>query len=374
MGKDLKGKELGVGISQRADGIYTGRFTTRCGKRKQKYFRKLQECRAWMAEARFEDEHGNVFFSDAPAVDVWFRYWLDEVKGDSIRITSRQRYETAWGNHVSAVIGNMELKDVKPIHCQKILNDLNENHRVSTIKFTRTLMVSVFECAVENELIQQNPRRSAKVTGGEQAEKRVALTIEEQRLFLTEAQKSTYYNGFALVLQTGLRVGELIALQWSDVDFRNRKLHVRRSAAEVKGEGFLFGNPKAESGTREIPLTEEAIRILRQQKEWNSQQKVSNIQYAEYVFINSNGTLIQKAAYNRGIYTVCDRAGIRRFSIHLLRHTFATRCIESGMQPKTLQTILEHSKIEITMNLYVHVTEDHKTREMEMIEQKLRLV
>ncbi len=375
MGKDLRGKELGVGISQRKDGMYTGRFTTRSGTRKQKYFHKLQECRAWMADAQFEDEHGSVLFSDSPTADAWFEYWINEVKGDSIRVMTRRNYVSMWNISISPSIGKMELKDIKPIHCQKVLNMLNEDHKKSTIKSYRILMCNIFDCAVENDLIEKNPvRKSVRATGGKKTEGREALTVEEQKVFLQGAEKSAYYNGYAFILQTGIRVGELIALKWSDIDFKNRKLQIRRSASEIPKQGFVIGEPKTKSGYREIPLTEEAINILCRQKEKNAQNKIIPIQYADYVFLNRNGNLIQKAAYNQGIYTICNRLGMRKFSIHLLRHTFATRCIENGMRPKTLQAILGHSKIEMTMNLYVHVTEDSKVEEMELIEEKLKLV
>lgn len=375
MGKDLRGKELGVGISQRKDGMYTGRFTTRSGKRKQKYFHKLQECRAWMADAQFEDEHGSVLFSDSPTADAWFEYWINEVKGDSIRVMTRRNYVSMWNISISPSIGKMELRDIKPIHCQKVLNMLNEDHKKSTIKSYRILMCNIFDCAVENDLIEKNPvRKSVRATGGKKTEVREALTVEEQKIFLLGAEKSVYYNEYVFVLQTGIRVGELIALKWSDIDFKNRKLQIRRNASEIPKQGFVIGEPKTKSSYREIPLTKEAMNILCRQKEKNAQIKIIPIRYADYVFLNRNGNLIQKAAYNQGIYTICNRLGMRRFSIHLLRHTFATRCIENGMRPKTLQAILGHSKIEMTMNLYVHVTEDSKVEEMELIEERLKLV
>lgn len=375
MGKDLKGKELGLGISQRQDGMYTGRFTTKSGKRKQKYFHKLQECRAWIAEARFQDEHGNPLFSDSPTVDAWFEYWLNEVKGDSIRETTRNCYKKNWRSRISPIIGDMELQDVKPIHCQKILNDMMKTHKNKTIKSRRFLLWTVFECALENNFIEKNPvTNNVKASGGQQSKERMALTIEEQKEFLKEAKNYCYYNEYALVLQTGLRVGELTALKWSDVDFTNKKLHISRSAATMPQKGFIIGDTKTYSGIRDIPLTDEAIRILKDQKAKSKDEKVISMKYADYIFTNRRGNLIRTSAYYRGISVVCNHAGLRQISMHILRHTFATRCIENGMRPKTLQSILGHSKIEMTMNLYVHVTEDSKIEEMELIEDRLKMV
>lgn len=92
MGKDLREKELGVGISQRKDGLYTARFTDRNGKRKQQYFKKLQECRNWLADAQFENEHGNVLQGENPTVDAWFDYWIENIKGQTIRDNTKRNY------------------------------------------------------------------------------------------------------------------------------------------------------------------------------------------------------------------------------------------------------------------------------------------
>lgn len=375
MGKDLKGKELGVGISQLQDGRYIGRFTSKTGKRVQKYFHKLQECKKWIADARFGDEHGNALFADSPTADAWFEYWIDEVKGESIRESTRKRYKSHWKNIFSPVIGEMELRDIKPVHCQRALNKLNADHKVSSIKVYRTLAKYMFSCAVENGIILKNPvTRSVQPTGGKKVEKREALTVQEQKDFLEAAKKSAYYNEYAFVLQTGLRVGELIALKWLDVDFKKNCIHVKRSASYQGKSGFAFSEPKTVSGIRDIPLTAEALRILHDQKEKASANKVVDIKYSDFVFISRNGKLTSARSYDAGINFVCKNAGIRHISMHILRHTFATRCIEANMRAKTLQAILGHSKIEMTMNLYVHVTDDSKAEEMRSAEQKLKLV
>lgn len=375
MGKDLRGKELGVGISQRKDGMYTGRFTTKSGRRKQKYFHKLQECRAWMADAQFEDEHGDVFFSDSPTVDAWFDYWINEVKGKSIRPRTIDSYKDRWKIAISPIIGEMELKEVKPIHCQKVLNELNENHTVSYIKDTRILLSASLDCAVENGFISKNPvTKSVRPTGGLPSKEVTALTLEEQRKFLIAAQRSENHYLYALALQTGLRFGEISALTWDDIDFKNKILRVNKTATKIKGVGIVIGEPKTEAGNREIPLTEEAIKILKIQKEKDMNKEFVHMECANLVFINRQGRYVSCSACFQGIKYVCQNARIRTISMHVLRHTFATRCIESGMRPKTLQSILGHKKLETTMDLYVHVTEDFKMAEMEAIEEKLKLV
>ena len=101
--------------------------------------------------------------------------------------------------------------------------------------------------------------------------------------------------------------------------------------------------------------------------------KVTPIEWREYVFLCRKGTPIKNSTYDTALYKICNKAGIKPFAMHILRHTFATRCIEGGMKPKTLQKILGHSNIGITMNLYVTTTDDEKQKEIELVENTLML-
>lgn len=113
--------------------------------------------------------------------------------------------------------------------------------------------------------------------------------------------------------------------------------------------------------------------ILKRQKEKLREIKVINMQFKEHVFLCRKGEPTKNSAYDTSLFKLCDKAGIRRFSMHVLRHMMATRCIEGGMRPKTLQVILGHSNVGITMNLYVDVTEEEKFKEVEKIESALKL-
>ena len=110
------------------------------------------------------------------------------------------------------------------------------------------------------------------------------------------------------------------------------------------------------------------------QKEKLRNIKVINMEFKDYVFLCRKGEPTKNSAYDTTLFKLCDKASIDRFSMHVLRHTFATRCIEGGMRPKTLQVILGHSNVGITMRIYVDVTEDEKFKEVERIESALKIV
>lgn len=377
MGKDLKGKELGVGICQRKDGLYTARFISkRTGKSVQKYFPKLQECRKWYADERFQDEHSGINVSGDMTVTAWFNYWIENIKGDSIRPNTRRNYKERFEHNIKYCIGNMLLSNVKPMHCQNVLNQMKDDYKTSTIYQTRITMYCMFLDAVENDMILKNPvTKAVKYNIGKEPKKVRALTINEQKKFLEVAEKSSNYNQFTFILQTGLRTGELIGLKWTDVDWEKRVIHIQRSMEYRYSVGeWRIGEPKSRSGYRDVPLTEEAMTILKKQKEKLKSIKVINMQFKDFVFLCRKGEPTKNSAYDTALLKLCDKAGIDRFSMHVLRHTFATRCIEAGMRPKTLQIILGHSNVGITMNLYVHVTEDEKVKEVERVENALKIV
>ena len=376
MGKDLKGKELGVGITQQKNGLYNAGFVDKLGKRRVKRFKKLQECRKWLDEAKYIDEHSSITEANAMMVEAWFEYWIS-IKEKTVRPNTVRNYRERYHRNISKVIGKMLLIDVKPIHCQKIFSDMaDEGYKTTTIYQTRIALYNMLDFAKENDVIINNPcKKSVKSDMGQPSDKKEALTIDVQRKFLEAAKDQSYENQYRFVLQTGLRTGELVGLKWDDIDFKNKTLTISRTMEyRYKVGEWRIGPPKSGSGYRTVPLTDEAIRILKAQKEKNSKIKVIPMEWADQVFLCRKGEPVKNSTYDTALFKICDKVGIKRFSMHVLRHTFATRCIEAGMMPKTLQKILGHSNIGITMNLYVHITEDEKHKEIELVAGALKVI
>lgn len=376
MGKDLKGKELGVGINQQKNGLYSARFVDKYGNRKQKRFKKLQECRQWLADASYIDEHSNIAQANEMLVDAWFEYFI-EIKKKTVRPNTVRNYTERYERNIKPVMGKMLLSDIKPLHCQKIFLDMaDEGYRTSTLYQTRIALFNMLELAKENDVIRYNPcKKSVKSDMGRNSDKKEALTLEVQRKFLAGATGQSYENQYRFLLQTGLRTGELIGLQWQHVDFENRVLTIEQSLEYRYTVGeWRLGPPKSQSGYRTIPLTDEAVRVLKAQKEKNKKIKEIPEEWKDFIFLSRKGEPVKNSAYDTALFKICDKVGIERFSMHVLRHTFATRCIEAGIRPKTLQILLGHSKLNITMDLYVHVTEDEKKKEIELVADALNLI
>ena len=374
MGKDLKGKELGKGLSQRKDGKYIARFTSVTGIRQQKLFQKLADGKKWIIDQKYLDEHRDINSTTNLTVKAWYDIWIDH-KWKTVRPNTANKYEWCFERFINPAIGRLLLKDIKSIQCQKILNNMSEMS-IGTIKEVKITLHNLFDYAVQNDLIFKNPiNKTVTQNVGKPQDKKEALSIESQKKFLENVKGNAYENQYRLLLQTGLRTGELVGLKWSDVDFNNKTLTISRTMQfSYPNDNWIVGEPKTEAGKRVIPLTEEAIRILKDQQKRISKIKFRSMEWKDIIFLNRNGEPVKNNSYNLTIYKICKKAMLENFSMHVLRHTFATRCVEAGMKPKILQAILGHSTINVTMDIYVHATIDERVKEMEKIGQILAVI
>lgn len=336
MAKDLKGRELGKGLSQRKDKRYSARYVTRSGKRIEKYFNTLPEARNWLADARYEDAHGTTGVNSTVSVDVWFQYWHDNLIVD-LSPNTRRNYRERYEKNVKPYIGTMCISDVKPMHCKLIFNRMMDDYAGSTIKQTYIAMGTMFRSAVMNDVIAKHPMDGVRYTKPvKPASDHRVLSVEEEKKFLEVAKTSHNYHQYALMLETGLRTGELIGLTWDAIDWKKRTLTVNKTLEfRHKQQVWRAGPPKTQTSYRTIPLTNRAYDILVELKELRKTQKLSEelqqvLTYtdrrtgqsstmilSELVFINyRTGMPAKNSSYDTHLYKLCEKAEIPPFSMH----------------------------------------------------------
>lgn len=388
MGKNLKGREIGKGICQRKDGKYSARYIARDGSRREKHFDTLPEARSWLADSQYEDKHNKVMMPIGLTVDSWFDYWMDNLISD-LAPNTRRNYMERYDRNVRPVIGSMLISDVKPMHCKVILNLMEAEYAGSTIRQTYITMGTMFRAAVNNDIIPKHPMDGVRYTKPVRAVSDIHfLTVDEQNKFLEVAKRSHNYRQYALLLETGLRTSEMIGLTWDSIDWQKHTLTISKTL-EYRHQTHIWraGPPKTVHSYRTIPLTDRAYQILKEcygeRDSRKEAESLSNVlEYVDrrtgetkclvmrdLVFVNfRTGEPAKNSSYDTHLYKLCDEAGIGRFCMHALRHTYATRAIESGMQPKVLQKLLGHASIKTTMDRYVHVTDDSLTQAVRQFE------
>ena len=392
MSKNIKGKKLPKGISQRKDdGKFIAGFVDKAGKRHQRRFDTIVEADKWLYEVRHQDEYGDGIDADDITVDEWFTFWHTELIKD-LAANTRRNYAERYTKNIKPIIGRMKLKNVKPMHCAKILNSMDDEYAGSTIYQTYITLGTMFKSAKLNGKIKVHPLDGVKFSKSTKAvDDLKVLSVEEEKKFLEAARRSHNYYQYAFLLETGLRTGELIALTWDDVDWKRRTLTIRKTMEfRYKQQSWVAGPPMTMTSYRTIPLTGRAYEILKEvyatkdtrkqapeldtvlayADKRNDQKQKKSFNMKDLVFINfRTGMPNKNSSYDTHLYKLCDEAGIKRFCMHALRHTYATRAIESGMQPKTLQKLLGHSSLKMTMDRYVHVTDDSMEMGIRLFEQ-----
>lgn len=371
MGKSLKGKELGTGITQRKDGIYQARFTNRFGKRETIYAKTYTEVTRKLRQEQYNDENKlNVAKSDI-TLDEWFDVWMDTYK-KHCRVTTRNNY--LWNyKRISKDLGWKKLSDLSQIDIQNVLNNLKSD---ASRKTSKAVLCDMLNKAIESDLIIKNnaSRTNAKIDNYDKKEKRI-LSNEEVDILYAYTDGTYIGNIIKTGLETGMRIGEITGLTWDCIDWDSNLIHVRKTLCYSKTNGkkkFFFNPPKSSAGYRSIPMSVKVKEVVLRQMERTRELSECYEPLADFenlVFPNSNN----HPAFRNNIAVSLDhlterinKDGIEfePFTPHSLRHTFATNCIAKGMNPKVLQKILGHSTLQMTMDLYCHVREDSVYNEM----------
>ena len=257
MATDKNGKTLPKGITLRLDGRYMARFQYD-GERYTIYDTNVKDLLEKMDNMKYELKHGIFCKPKEITVSAWFETWMEEYKYSTCKASTIQTYKQSYVNYIQPALGKRKVTDIQPQALQKIINDLyKKGFSKSRVNFVFVILSGMFAQAQKNKLIINNPADSLvlpKYRKKSQNEKRV-MSLEEQKLFLKYAKDSVYYDFYVIALSTGMRVNEIVGLQWSDIDWKNKLIHVTGTLVYLRtGLGRYKDTPKTTSSRREIPM------------------------------------------------------------------------------------------------------------------------
>lgn len=380
MGKDLKGKELGVGISQRKDGLYQARYSDKWGKRKTIYNKNLREIRKELAEAIVGNENFSSIKEEV-TLDKWFERWMEIYKEKSIRPNTKREYTHIYKKNISPYLGGRLINSLVKSDIQRLIDRASDdNYAYERQNKIKVILRDMLQRAAEDNLVINNPVSGIKLRADKEVKAR-SLTLEEQMIFFDYCRNTFYDNLFNVAVNTGLRPGELFALQLSDVDIENGFIDVSKTLVYQKyltdsRKEFHIEPPKTKQSYRKVPINSICSTYLEEQinlKKVISQKRPK--QQNEYLFVTKFNTPLNSQIYSDAIKAVIRQINLTRpfdsqfeiFSGHTFRHTFATRCFENGVDAKVVQSYLGHASLKMTMDLYTHVMEEKSMMDIEKI-------
>lgn len=289
----------------------------------------------------------------------WLIQWLENYIRPSVKVRTYERYKLIVEQHIKDKTGSIELNNLSPLVLQSFITELLQSGNKKTGKGLSAnsvnAIISVIQSSLKTAHLLGLTREytADKLKRPKLKEKPVeCFTLAEQKRIeqaILNGKKDKLY-GIILCLYSGLRIGELIALQWNDIDLTKGILTISKSCHDGK-DGLIIDEPKTATSRRIIPLPKQLLPILRSVKKRSDSSSV----------VSANGSTVSVRSYQRSFELLLKKLKIPHKGFHSLRHTFATRALECGMDVKTLSEILGHKNPTVTLNRYAHSLMEHKT-------------
>ena len=398
---DKKHRLLKKGEIPRADGYYTYRWTSRNGKRHSVTASTLEELREREEQIARDMSEGIRGDAKNVTLDDMFELWKRLKRG--LKGNTFQNYCYMYRTFVSPEIGKLRIATLKKSDIKAFYNSLvdGKNLKIATVDNIHTVLHQVLEVAVEDRYmrtnISDNLMKELKQSHNIGQERKRALTEPEQELFLDFLKRDNtpyrhWYPVFAVMVNTGMRVGEITGLRWEDVDFEENVIEVSHTLVYYNhsDEGCYFSihTPKTEAGKRVIPMLDEVREAFLEEKSYQESNqlkcKASIDGYTDFIFINRFGNVQHQGTLNKALRRIIrdcndmqlakggkDPLLLPRFSCHSLRHTFTTRLVEAEVNLKVIQDALGHKDFSTTMDIYTDVTKELRQREFDSLQEKM---
>lgn len=366
---------------KRDDGRYMIRYTEK-GKRKCIYGKSAFEVKSKYAQLLVQKNRETKEFTGT--LDDCIYDWLVNFKFGKIKNSSYDRLESIYLHHIKDdAIGKMDVHDIRSIDIQQYIDrkafpsDKNKLLSLSSLKKIKELLSGFFKFAYEQNMITFNPMLAVNLPLNENMEKKTKI-IEELPLTVITAlyedctMSRRYNTAFVILLNTGMRIGELLALKWDDINFQNNTIRVSRTISinkkrdgtkALKGRNSIEGSTKTSCGNRVIPMNEKVLSCFKMIQEENTKLGIT----PEHIISTTKGTLASARNVQRAFDSWLEKRGFQHYNLHALRHTFGSILIRNKVDVKVVSELLGHSNVQTTYNIYIHIIQEQKAEAVQML-------
>jgi integrase len=345
-------------IFQRQDGRWVARIVLPNGKRKDYYTKSRRDAAARLRSALKALDDGLTLETGRQTVATYLEKWLTASVKPSVKVRTYENYESIVRVRVVPRIGTKQLTKLTALDLQALYTDLSDaGLSPRSVHHTHRVLHRAFGQAVKWNLLARNPCDGATAPRPQRAEMKV-LTPEQVRAFLSATAKHPAHALYTLAITTGMRVGELLGLQWGDVDLDAGHLTIQRALQQQNSAGLVFVTPKTTKSRRRILLSQRAIDALRTHRDRQTfQRKQLGPEWRDIdlVFAGPFGRPIDPSWSRQMFYAALDGVGIPRVRFHDLRHTAATLALLQGVHPKVVSDMLGHGSVGLTLDTYSHL-------------------
>ena len=363
MAKNRRDKGDGhVSRKKGKDGLYKGYITIgyKPNGEPDRRYRKAKtqaEVRRKLREIKHRTELYGSADTKTPLSEYLERYL--QIKEGEVKAKTMDTYRYNVERYILPRLGNVQLGKIDPLQVQMALHDISKKHGARTSNYCRSILSGALNRAVDWQLLARNPIEGVKRVKETKCEM-ILWTPEQTRKFLDVASEHRLYALFHLALLSGLRIGELLGLQWQDLN--GDVLHVRRTLTTVKGKPFL-STPKTERGKRAVTLPQDALKVLEQHRAQQDAEREylgDSWTETEHIFLSTLGTLLGQRGVTRLSHSLQEKAGVPRARLHDARHMHVSLLVKSKVDPSAVADRLGHADPAFTLRQYSHVFEEQR--------------
>lgn len=344
-----------------------GSITTRSVKKELELTRKptRREAEKLLAKKLMELEETGIAFDSSIKLSKFLEEWLESRK-DELADTTLKQYQENFERHVyNSSIGKLPLKKINKAVMQKYVNTLKEKTGARQVKYIISTLHAAFKTAIAWELISRNPAENLSLPKYNAKEK-TFWTVEQLKYYMDNCKKDVYYILIILLITTGMRRGEALALDWSDIDFNTQAISITKSLTDER----QIKEPKNKSSIRKISVPESTLELLKQHRKNQLQWYMARCIRPENnaVFTSLDGTYFFPRNVLRHFKDECKRLNLPETNLHQLRHLHVSILVSQNVDLIDVQHRVGHAKLSTTTDIYSHLIQTTEKRTSEKIE------